>query len=55
MKKHLPLVQQFELMDVRLAQIIADLTELLDEHNEGQPYPWGHVEDIGGTADSEGL
>mgnify|MGYP007089477527 FL=1 len=31
MKKHLPLEQQFSLMDTKLAQIIDDLDEMLAE------------------------
>lgn len=31
MKKHLPLAQQFALMDTKLAQIIDELDELLAE------------------------
>lgn len=55
MEQHTPYWHQSSALDARLAQIIADLTEFLDEHSEGQPYPWGHVEDTEGTEGTEGL
>ena len=55
MEQHLPYWHQSAALDAQLAKIIADLTELLDEHSDGQPYPWGHVEDTEGTEGTEGL
>jgi hypothetical protein len=55
MEQHTPYWHQSSALDAQLAQIIADLTKFLEEHSDGQPYPWGHVEDIEGTEGSEGL
>lgn len=34
-------------MDEKLQKIIEDLTAFLEEHSEGQPYPWRESGDEG--------
>ena len=45
--QYVPYWHRSAAMDEKLQQIIRDLTAFLEEHSEGQPYPWRESGDEG--------
>lgn len=51
MEQHTPYWHHSSALDTKLAQIIESLEAFLDEHPEGQPYPWRDSGDSGDLED----
>jgi hypothetical protein len=49
MEQHLPYWHISSSLDTKLLQIITELSSFLDEHPEGQLYPWRDSEALGET------